>query len=533
MVALAAVLALVFGGRPGARGSEAAAALLAALVVLFAERLFPRPPPPATIVVRTESASDDVRVIEGWFWFPPATDSSFGTLELRRRDLRLRLRDSLDTDMDGFVVIHGEGLSGEVITVLDAYVSHRQISSFGHNTADYRANGVVLGIHVLGAHELRFARARLHVRGLTEWLATPGPAADGQWQRGLAPLPPIEGDDSRIGRGLAWIRSRWRGDKSGGGERRELKTMIGDAELTLGFEHRREHDRYSQTTRQRGAATIELTAPIPLTEWIEAWIRPLTDLLVFATREQIVVESFVALLEDDRTSQIHPAIRRGLPDRVWNRVEVEVIRPQTVDIRPRGIEPFGHMLLPLGSLQPHAAQGISDFFSICRALGGAAGFLFGTLNTRSIYEENRLTNLTAFAEGYHRTFHDVKPLTDAEHDELVTAMLATVDKAHRRLYEAPLKYANSQSQRQRLRSLIERAAAVPALVDPRSRFCNEIIDTRNSYAHLGDDHPNALATDQLHGRVERLIQVIEFNLLLDLGLSDAHAARLLASAHQL
>jgi len=312
-----------------------------------------------------------------------------------------------------------------------------------------------------------------------------------------------------------------------------LETTIGDDKVTLGFDNRSEHERFSETTRHRGVATIELATPLPLTEWIEAWVRPLTDLLVFATREQIVVESFVAQLEDDRASQIHPAIRRGLPDRVWNRVEVEVIRPQTVDVRPRGIEPFNHMLLPLGALGPHAAGALSEFFRIYRALGGAAGFLFGTLNTRSIYEENRLTNLTAFAEGYHRTFHDEKPLSDAEHQRFVAAMLAAIDKPHRKLYEAPLKYANSQSQRQRLRLLIKRAAAVPALADPQNRFGNEIIDTRNSYAHLGGDHPNALAADELHGRVERLIQVIEYNLLLDLGLDDAHAAHLLASAHQL
>jgi hypothetical protein len=256
-------------------------------------------------------------------------------------------------------------------------------------------------------------------------------------------------------------------------------------------------------------------------------------LLVFATREQIVVESFTATDEEDRASQLHPAIRRGLPDRIWNRVDVEVIRPHTVEVRRRGVEPFQHMLLPLGAMQPKREGAVAEFFRIHRALGGAASFLFGMLNTRSIYEENRLTNLAAFAEGYHRTFHDQKPLDDADHDRFVAAMLAAIDQQHRQLYAAPLRYANSQSQRQRLRWLINRAARVPRLADPNDHFRNEIVDTRNSYAHLGGDHPTALAPDDLHDRVERLIQVIEFNLLLDLGLDPDHAARLLTQAHQI
>jgi hypothetical protein len=333
---------------------------------------------------------------------------------------------------------------------------------------------------------------------------------------------------------MRWLRHRWsRTTDARKADRQHLDVAIDDACLTVGFDRQQSFEPYSRTTRYRGVATVELSAPLPLPQWGESWVRPLTDLLVFATREQIVVESFVAIVETNRASRVAPAIRRTLPDRAWNRVEVEVIRPQAVDARPRGIEPFQHMLLPLGALRPHCAKIVARFFRIHRELGGAAGFLFGTLNARSIYEENRLSNLAAFAEGYHRTFHDEKPLTDAEHDLLVASMLGAIDKRYRQLYEAPLKYANSQSQRQRLRWLIRRAAALTALADLQNTFRDEIIDTRNSYAHLGGDHPNALEPDELHDRVERLIQVIEFNLLLDLGLDERHAAHLLANAHQL
>jgi hypothetical protein len=79
----------------------------------------------------------------------------------------------------------------------------------------------------------------------------------------------------------------------------------------------------------------------------------------------------------------------------------------------------------------------------------------------------------AFSEGYHRTFHDDPPLPDNLHRELSRRMLEAIEPEHRSVYEAPLTYANQQTQRQRLKFLIGRAsAAVPALADPKDRFRN-------------------------------------------------------------
>jgi hypothetical protein len=148
--------------------------VLAGLIVALADQILGRRQERPAVEIQRQPVSDDARVVEGWFWFPPATEPCFGTLEIRPRDLRLRLRDSASTLRNGFVVIHGEGLRGEPLTLLDAYLTNWQSHNFSHNSEQYRANSVLIGAHVLRADDLRFARARLHVRGLTEWLATPG-----------------------------------------------------------------------------------------------------------------------------------------------------------------------------------------------------------------------------------------------------------------------------------------------------------------------------------------------------------------------
>jgi hypothetical protein len=62
---------------------------------------------------------------------------------------------------------------------------------------------------------------------------------------------------------------------------------------------------------------VELDEAAPLPEWSERWLRPLLDLLVFANREQCVVDSFVAVIHDPALAEaVGPAIRIAAPDSV-------------------------------------------------------------------------------------------------------------------------------------------------------------------------------------------------------------------------
>jgi hypothetical protein len=158
--------------------------------------------------------------------------------------------------------------------------------------------------------------------------------------------------------------------------------------------------------------------------------------------------------------------------------------------------------------------------------------LFVVLNARTIHEENRLLNLMAFSEGYHRAFHDEPPLAEDVHRRLKDDMLAAIDKQYHGVYDSPLEYANQQTQRQRLKFVIARAAsAVPALADPKHAFRNALVETRNQYTHQGEPGPQVIPDADLYAHVERFIQVLEVNLLLDLGLAADAIRALHATAH--
>jgi hypothetical protein len=487
--------------------------------------------------------ASDERTIDGVFWTPGQSERSYGTLVFERRRLTLTLIDSARTPLTGVAALHGESLDGKPLTLLDAFTIQRNDwhGAVEHNRERLRVGTALIGTQVMAPEELVFPKAVIRLRGLREWMSQPAPAPDGRLI-GISPRRLLEGPRPQPpARGrLAELRRWWRERRARVAEGEpepdhRLVVTVDEATLTFGFTKVAGGTEFHDFSDYDAEVMIELTQAVPLPEWSERWVRPLQDLLVFAMREQCVIESFVAVIEDPALAEaVHPAIRIAAPDPIWSRYDVEIVRPDAVDLRERGIEPFRHMLLPLTAIRARFEEVLPHWFDIHRRLGGAAAFFFGTLNVGRIYQENRLLNLLAFAEGYHRTFFDAPPFPAEVHDELVERMLATLDDSRQREHYLPrLRHANSQSQRRRLRELIERAAeAIPQLRPETTTLREELVDTRNQYTHFGDPGPHVLAPTDLYGRVDRLQLVLEVNLLRDLGVDAALIPRLVAHAYQ-
>jgi HEPN superfamily Apea-like protein len=184
---------------------------------------------------------------------------------------------------------------------------------------------------------------------------------------------------------------------------------------------------------------------------------------------------------------------------------------------------------------PDAGQVLVSWWDLRERLGPVWTLLFGTLQRPSLPLENRLLNLTAFAEGYHRTLHDERPLTDEEAKAAVDAMLATVDEERvRAVFRSALTYANAQTQRKRTRWLAERAGSVISAWDlDVSEFCNQLADTRNWLTHWGERGRHTQEGAGLRRLIARLDLVISVNVLLDLGLDDGVVADQIGSGTRL
>jgi hypothetical protein len=450
--------------------------------------------------------------IEGFWWTPDAPDGArAGTVKFEPLvGLRLVLLGpddarppvGLPAEMrPRYPVMHGAGVGGEVVTLVDVVqVGYRGTLGGSFAQTAYFVDELLLGVHVPEPHEFRFKAARVYADGLVEWLT------DGWHQRRHVRPGPLANTP-----GFTRVR-------------------VGDATVTFQMVSSGQTTRFRKTTETDAGVFIELPERLTVRQWQDRWVQPIEDLLVFATGARSEVDAFVGVVDTGQAEHVHPAIRRAASDRYWNERDVEIIRARGA--LPIG-RPEGHGMLMPASVVPSRSfsRFVRGWFELRRRLGDAGSFFFDTLNADRVYLDNVLVNLLSFAEAYHRLFFDERPLSKSQHRRLREQMLATLTAEQREVYAPRLAYANEQTQRARVRYLVDRAVDVVDVLGPAADgLVAQLVDTRNWLMHRSTRSRNVVEGPGLVLATERLIVVLQTNVLLDLGLTRATALHGVGSA---
>lgn len=352
----------------------------------------------------------------------------------------------------------------------------------GYATHTLRGELLVRGAHIETVEELPFDRAELRLVGLRELLWHP----DGG---GAVGMTQTSGDNA------------------------ELDVQVPGARLTFGLSWEGIEGSLLRHTERTADVLIELDEPLTFDQWFQQWVLPLEDFVAFATREPSKAEAFVALVN-----------RPG--ERMWWKPNVPVtdevhridfVRQQDMLVGRTRFN-YRRVLFYLGELpDPNAV--LSRWLELHAQLGPSARFITTALTSR-MYIEHKLANLTSAAEGYQRALHDELPIEPGRFDELVESMLTHCEtKPERDHFKARLRYANSLSQRQRIRWLYKRAKElVPQLASYIKTDVDGLVDTRNYFTHQDEKLPTVLPTPKLALALRRLEAVVQTNSLLDLGL---------------
>jgi ApeA N-terminal domain 1 len=425
---------------------------------------------------------------EGRFWLPGSDTKTAGWIEYAPdRGIAVHLLESplAATPMDSFSLdaLHGESLDGGPWSLFDGeLVTPRPITPSNAGTADLVFETLIRGGHIADLQGVTGQMAHVAVHGLRELLRGGGfgesllaVTADRECHDQLV----IEMPWGSLQLIVAGTQTRWSRD--------ETRIAVG-AHAQMSF-----------------SEALSLPA-------VDALVEPLRDLVIFA-----------------RTSPSHvTGLRLLRPGSEGRTHEYRVIRRPESD--PRDARTSGPPLLLNPATVPDINELIRGWFELREKLGPVWRLFFATTVAPGLTSEARLLNLSSFAEGYHRTLHDEPPLSDVDAAASVQAMLAALDDdQHRETFCYALAYANSQSQRARIRWLARRAATVLAEwgLDV-ARVTSEVADTRNWLTHWGERGPHACEGDELSRLIGQLYFVLATNVLLDLGLDEANVAAQLA-----
>jgi hypothetical protein len=407
---------------------------------------------------------------------------------------------------DGMFTLWGEA-AGTPVTLLDSYGTGGFAQFPGHaREREIYANQGVYNAHVHSIDDVKSNEWWLETSGIRELLWHEG---RGRRRLEASAAPNADTDD------------------------KQLEVVVPGGTLTFYLCWDRAFNWSLDTRELHGRVRILLKEPTTYSDLFERWIAPLRDLVTFATREPARIVSLRAVTYDPRPSGIGQAVIPPTASRERLRRDIELLIPQTWLIRgPRS--DYHRMLFGLAELgaDGEADRVVARWFEMHAALETSRDVFFAALTSR-LYIENELLNLMTAAESYHRTLHDSPPLTDERHEELTRAMLAVAATAEEcKVYESAIRFANGASQRNRLRFLFDRAVeAIPELRLVRTRFVNQLVDTRNFYTHVGDRTTNVIGGLALRRQLMRLVLVLQINYLRDLGFTLEEVTRLVRRSY--
>jgi hypothetical protein len=437
--------------------------------------------------------------LEGRFWEPGDTEHRFYG-RLRHTALDGPTFHFVDSTLNTgpiqgpagpIEILLGETLGGIPLTVLGFYPSRWAAHGLGSgNTVDGFADSVIAGAWLATLTELEVSAVSVKVHGLLETLT--GGTAEG------GPLNPTA-DEHGCDRMTV-----------------ELSDGVG---LVLQTGESRSVSRRREHSEVTAGAHLSLKPPLPFAELERKYLQPLCDLVLFATRRPSYVESLAIKLISDSTESFH-VVRRPFP------------QPDA-----RSERDVYALALNLGRVHSPTAV-IKRWFELSDEVGPVWQLLFSTLGSSTGLLENRLLNLVAFVEGYHRALHDEPPLTDKEDrsaQKAVKAALRSEDVHVRKVYREAVAYANSQTQRDRLDFLTRRCLLVLDLWDlDCDAFCEQVSHTRNWLIHWGKPGRSTLGQGSgMYMLFARLEVIVYANLMLDVGLTREEVAQEIGSGWRL
>lgn len=400
----------------------------------------------------------------------------------------------------GTFALWGDTLDGWPCSLLPSFVENESGTLGAHASREVVGSVFVLGAHVRDLDELDIGRARLRFPGLREFL----------WHPHLGPIGLPRGGE-------------------GPAELVERTVSVPGGRLTFRLEWEVAKAAHEQRHVRPGEVVVELDQPATLERWMCDWGRPLRDLLVFAMREPSRPEAFVACFD---VTVPPPRWKPNRPPTEKVR-EVELVRQESGLLQRGPRWRYARLIFSLGEFGDEADAVLTKWFDMHRRLEPSAGFLFAALNAR-LHLENAVLNLTSAAEGYHREFHDSRPLTDERHAELTETMLAQCATSDERdVYRSAIEHANQRSQRRRLTELYRRAAqAIPQRRRAIDAHVTQLVETRNYFVHHDVRVEDVREGDDLSLLLQRLVMVLQLNIMLDLGWPEEGAAGFLRRSYE-
>lgn len=184
------------------------------------------------------------------------------------------------------------------------------------------------------------------------------------------------------------------------------------------------------------------------------------------------------------------------------------------------------MLFRMGDVQENFGEVLDKWFSASESLVTAIHlFMHGQSTTSD--SVGRFLTLSQALETFSRAKGHAEYLSEAEwkpfRDRLTAAIPSEVAPAHRKSLEKRIEHGHEYSLRKRIKLLLESLSekARSLVCSSPSAFVSGVADTRNYLTHYTEElKGQALHGAELHWACERMLMLLRFLLLKEIGISE-------------
>ncbi len=391
-------------------------------------------------------------------------------------------------------VIFGRTRDGSKLTLLECEGALPVIPA-EVNAGEWRPRSALVGAH-LEPHELRFSAVDIELRHLADW-------ADGlHFSHSLT----YETQDKRVTGVEATAERKVLGEAQVGDTRIELGLVpiFTTRDLTAEIGH---YPRFR----------VESAQSFSWEQAMENWVRPLRDLVSFATTRPASLEHI----------RLRPTEELDEPGRL-----VELLLQLTDLKRPeqetKRLSPYD-VLFTASELPGEFGDGLARWFELHATYASVIGRMLSVVHAPFIYEDQRFLALAQAAEAYHGIAIGGTPTPKEEHKEKVFLAAADLADPDLKSWAVPiLAESNRFHLTKRLEQLLVAADSMGELISvpDRETFLKRTVKTRNYLTHHGEKHPLVLSgLSDLFWHGEALAWLLRVLLMGQLGFSEEEIAK--------
>lgn len=393
-------------------------------------------------------------------------------------------------------------ISGRNVTLYQCHQHDGQITDPGFLTLFFTINTIFMGYHFEEKKDIRFNSLSVEYSYLEDWVDSTG--------FNVYPTLNSERNIEKYSTSYEYPQ--------------DVTAELDDFQIKICFSFQSLHNKYKIDLKQNTYIEIIPNENKPFNEYKKQILFNIQNFLSLGIGEPLSPLKMIGKIKEST-----------LEDDEVNYINIEIYYPTiTAHLPIKQLDTY-EMFFSLDDISGNFEECLNNWFRKYEKLKPVFQLYFGTLNSPSIYLENKFLNLAQAAETYHRRTYEGKYLPSEDYKEVSEILKKSIPEyisaEHKNSLNSKIDFGNEFSLHRRLDEIFEKYKDIFEItISDKNSFIKDVKNTRNFLTHYNKSLENKAktGTEDLREITEKLKFFVEICFLVELGLNSENIHKLVS-----